>query len=90
MGFAGHAIEQVGEPGVEIDLDQDRTASIAMISGCARICSPWKPNRRTKVASSATRDKGCKSVQQTSQRRLAALAIKLLRTACAMITGTTM
>ena len=24
MGFAGHAIEQIGEPGVEIDLDQDR------------------------------------------------------------------
>ena len=36
-----------------------------MTSGCARICSPWKPNSSTSVASSATSDSGCKPREQS-------------------------
>ena len=39
-----------------------------MIKGCARICSPWKPNSRTSVASSATSDRGCSCFKGRGER----------------------
>jgi hypothetical protein len=50
MLLARHPVVDVGEPGVEVD---------AMMSGYARICSPWKPNSRIRVANSATSESGC-------------------------------
>ena len=39
-----------------------------MTSGCAMICSPWKPNSITRVVSSATSDTGCSRVEQPLER----------------------
>ena len=55
------AVQPVSEPGVEIDLDQDRHRQQHNDSGWRRICSPCKPNSSTSVSSSADRDRGAKA-----------------------------
>ena len=40
-----------------------------MTSGCARICSPWKPNSSTSVASSATSESGASLREQPRRAR---------------------
>ncbi len=58
MLFAGEAVEQIGEPGVEVDLDKNRHGEQRDHERLRQDLLSLKANKRTSVASSATSESG--------------------------------
>jgi len=58
MLFAGEAVEQIGEPGVEVDLDKNRHGEQRDHERLRQDLLSLKANKRTRVASSATSESG--------------------------------